>query len=80
MKKPVEASYRAALDALGVRAEAAMMIGDSLANDSTQLDCNFYCNCKRDRHNDTQPDSQHHPNGYSHSHFNFYSHTNCNPE
>ncbi len=33
LKKPVEASYRAALDALGVRAAEAMMIGDSLAND-----------------------------------------------
>ncbi|MEO8197389.1 MAG: HAD family hydrolase, partial [Thermoanaerobaculia bacterium] len=33
VKKPAEASYRAALDVLGVQAEAAMMIGDSLAND-----------------------------------------------
>ncbi len=33
VKKPVAASYRAALDALGVRAAEAMMIGDSLAND-----------------------------------------------
>lgn len=33
VKKPVAASYGAALAALGVGAEAAMMIGDSLAND-----------------------------------------------
>ena len=33
VKKPVEASYRAALGALGVGAEEAMMIGDSVAND-----------------------------------------------
>ena len=32
-KKPAAASYRAALDALGVAAGEAMMIGDSLAND-----------------------------------------------
>ncbi|MEO8276560.1 MAG: HAD family hydrolase [Thermoanaerobaculia bacterium] len=32
-KKPVETSYRAALDSLGVGAAEAMMIGDSLAND-----------------------------------------------
>lgn len=33
VKKPLEASYGAAREALGVRAEEAMMIGDSLAND-----------------------------------------------
>ncbi|MEO7794396.1 MAG: HAD family hydrolase, partial [Thermoanaerobaculia bacterium] len=32
-KKPVAASYRAVLDALGARADEAWMIGDSLAND-----------------------------------------------